>query len=70
MAYADVIEQAAATTAHEHGFGHGGAKTPAERFADLQEMTSSYLPQEEEDMLARAFAFAEKAHAGQRRKSG
>jgi len=70
MAYKDVIETAVATGSHEHGFGDSGVKTPAERFADLQELTRSYLTDEEEDMLARAFAFADKAHAGQKRKSG
>ena len=70
MAYKDVIETAVATSSHEHGFGDSGVKTPAERFADLQELTRSYLTDEEEDMLARAFAFADKAHAGQKRKSG
>ena len=70
MAYKDVIETAVATGSHEHGFGDSGVKTPAERFADLQELTRSYLTDEEEEMLARAFAFADKAHAGQKRKSG
>ena len=70
MAYKDVIETAVATDSHEHGFGDPGAKTPAERFADLQELTSSYLTDEEEKTLARAFAFADEAHAGQKRKSG
>ena len=70
MAYEDVIEQAAATTAHEHGFGDAEGKTPEERFADLQEMTRTYLSPEEEETLARAFEFANEAHAGQKRKSG
>ena len=70
MAYGDVIEQAAAAAPHEHGFGDAEGKTPAERFADLQEITSSYLRDEDEEMLARAFAFADKAHEGQKRKSG
>ena len=70
MAYGDIIEQAAATAAHEHGFGDGEGKTPEERFADLKEMTATYLNDEEEAMLAEAFAFANKAHAGQKRKSG
>ncbi|MBE6473650.1 MAG: bifunctional (p)ppGpp synthetase/guanosine-3',5'-bis(diphosphate) 3'-pyrophosphohydrolase [Coriobacteriaceae bacterium] len=70
MAYEDIIEQAAATATREHGFGSAEGKTPAERFADLQEETKSYLSDEEEDMLAKAFAFADKAHEGQRRKSG
>ena len=70
MAYKDVIEQAAVTSSHEHGFGDADGKTPAERFAVLQEATSQYLSKEEEDMLARAFAFADAAHAGQKRKSG
>ena len=70
MAYRDVIETAVATDSHEHGFGDSGVKTPAERFADLQDLTRSYLTDDEEDMLSRAFKFAEKAHAGQKRKSG
>ena len=70
MAYGDVIETAAATDSHEHGFGYAKGKTPAERFIDLQEMTSSYLSPEDEKVLERAFAFADKAHAGQKRKSG
>ena len=70
MAYGDVIEQAAATATHEHGFGDTEGKTPEERFADLQELTRSYLSEDEEAMLAEAFEFANKAHEGQRRKSG
>ncbi|MBP3866215.1 MAG: bifunctional (p)ppGpp synthetase/guanosine-3',5'-bis(diphosphate) 3'-pyrophosphohydrolase [Eggerthellaceae bacterium] len=70
MAYGDIVEQAAAATAHEHGFGDAEGKTPAERFEDLREMTATYLSSEEEDMLAEAFAFADKAHEGQKRKSG
>ena len=45
-------------------------KSPEERFKDLQEITSMYLSPEDEDMLARAFTFASKAHKGQKRKSG
>ncbi len=45
-------------------------KSPEERFKDLQDITSMYLSAEDEDMLARAFAFAAKAHEGQKRKSG
>ncbi len=70
MAYRDIIETAVAPDSREHGFGDSGAKTPAERFADLQELTRPYLTDEEEDMLARAFAFADNAHKGQKRKSG
>ena len=70
MVHGDVIEQAAATSGHEHGFGDAKGKTPAERFSHLQEITSSYLNEEQEDMLARAFAFADAAHEGQKRKSG
>ncbi len=70
MAYKDIIETAVAADSHEHGFGGSGAKTPTERFNDLQELTSTYLTDEEEDMLARAFAFADEAHKGQKRKSG
>ncbi len=70
MAYADIIEQAAATTAHEHGFGDAGNKTPAERFANLKEMTETYLSDDEVGVLERAFEFADAAHKGQKRKSG
>ncbi|HAM16709.1 MAG TPA: GTP pyrophosphokinase, partial [Eggerthellaceae bacterium] len=70
MAYKDVIEQASTTAAHEHGFGAAQGKTPAERFAYLQDMCSTYLGEDEENMLAEAFAFADAAHAGQKRKSG
>ena len=78
MAYGDIIEQAAATAAHtqeqeqehEHGFGHVGDKTPSERFADLRDMTATYLPQGEVAMLEQAFKFADKAHDGQKRRSG
>jgi GTP pyrophosphokinase len=45
-------------------------RTPEERFAYLQETTRSYLSQEDEDLLERAFLFARDAHAGQCRKSG
>ena len=72
MAYGDIIEQAAATAVqeHEHGFGGVGDKTPDERYADLREMASAYLQSDEVGMLDRAYAFADKAHKGQRRKSG
>ena len=70
MAYGDVIETAAATSPHEHGFGGVGSKAPEERFADLQAMTRSYLSDEDEETLARAFEFANKAHKGQKRRSG
>ena len=70
MAYRDVIETAAAASPHEHGFGGVGSKSPAERFADLQAMTRSYLSAEDEEMLARAFEFADNAHKGQKRRSG
>ena len=45
-------------------------QTPEERFAYLQSITSGYLDEEDEELLARAFAFASKAHEGQCRKSG
>ncbi len=70
MVYGDIIEQAVATAAHEHGFGDAEGKAPEERFADLQEMTSAYLNPDEEQMLADAFVFANGAHDGQKRKSG
>ncbi len=70
MAYGDIIEQAAATAAREHGFGDSEGKTPDERFADLLEMTGTYCSDEEQETLSRAFEFANKAHKGQKRKSG
>ena len=70
MVYGDVIEQAAATSSHEHGFGDAEGKTPEERFEYLQSITSAYLNEEDEEMLERAFEFANEAHAGQKRKSG
>ena len=70
MAYGDVIETAVVVDSHEHGFGDSSKKTPVERFADLQKLTRSYLTDDEEDMLAHAFAFADTAHEGQKRKSG
>ena len=45
-------------------------ETPEERFAELQEATGAYLSEEDEALLARAFAFADAAHKGQCRKSG
>ena len=57
MAYKDVIEQAAATTGHAHGFGHGEGKTPEERFADLQEIAATYLSPEEEATLVEGSSF-------------
>ena len=70
MAYGDVIEQAAATAAHEHGFGDTSVKEPDERFADLKELASTYLSEGEVETLERAFEFAKTAHGTQRRKSG
>ncbi len=43
---------------------------PEERFAELQALTANYMSEEDEAMLARAFAFANEQHAGQCRKSG
>ena len=45
-------------------------ETPEERFAELQEVTGAYLSEEDEELLARAFSFADMAHKGQCRKSG
>ncbi len=45
-------------------------ETPEERFAELQEATGAYLSEEDEELLARAFSFADMAHKGQCRKSG
>ena len=59
--------------ADDYKVGSGNRKendTPEQRFALLQDMTRSYLTDDEEDMLSRAFAFASKVHKGQLRKSG
>ena len=47
-----------------------GEKTPEQRFAELKDMTRSYLTDAEEDKLAKAFKFAAAAHEGACRKSG
>ena len=47
-----------------------GLVTPESRFSVLQELTSDYLPEEDQAMLQRAFEFAREAHQGQMRKSG
>lgn len=44
--------------------------TPEDRFNDLLDLSSQYLPAEELDTLKLAFDFACKAHEGQKRKSG
>ena len=44
--------------------------TPEQRFAVLQEATSSYLSDDDQRLLERAFEFASEAHKGQTRKSG
>ena len=49
---------------------HAATATPEERFQVLLDMTESYLTAEEQDLLRRAFAFADAAHKGQCRKSG
>ena len=56
--------------APDTGVPDSSTQTPEERFAYLQSITESYLTEEEEATLARAFAFASKAHEGQCRKSG
>ena len=63
----DVIESSATRA---HGFGDNAGKTPRERFEDLRALTSAYLSDEDDDLLVRAFEFADAAHAGQNRKSG
>ncbi len=45
-------------------------KMPQERFKDLESMTSTYLSEEDQALLKKAYEFASEAHAGQRRKSG
>ncbi|WP_080799868.1 RelA/SpoT family protein [Arabiibacter massiliensis] len=46
------------------------AKTPEDRFEELQRLTSAYLSPADEELLSKAFLFASEAHAGQCRKSG
>ena len=45
-------------------------ETPEERFAELQRLTSAYLSEPDQALLAKAFQFASEAHEGQCRKSG
>ncbi len=56
------------------GFKHvstdQSSKTPEERFEELRSMVSAYMTDEEIEMVARAFDFANAAHKGQCRKSG
>lgn len=47
-----------------------GPKTPEERFAELKELSDTYLNASERVMLKRAYDFASAAHKGQCRKSG
>ncbi len=65
-----VAEKEFSTDGHPGTSRPRSTQTPEERFAELQEATKGYLSEEEEDMLARAFAFANVAHKGQCRKSG
>ena len=44
--------------------------TPEERFEALEKLAGNYLNEDELKMLEKAFAFASKAHDGQKRKSG
>lgn len=43
---------------------------PRERFQQLEDFASSYLNEDDQTLLESAFHFAEKMHAGQKRKSG
>ena len=43
---------------------------PQERFKALEGLASTYLDKDELALLEKAFHFAEKMHAGQKRKSG
>ena len=54
----------------EHGFGNAADKTVEQRFEDLKDLASGYLTADQVATLERAFQFADKAHAGQKRKSG
>lgn len=44
--------------------------SPEQRFDELEKLTSSYLNDKDQKMLEKAFTFANKAHDGQKRKSG
>ena len=52
------------------GEGSAGSSSPAERFEELKKVTSAYLTKEELATLSRAYEYADKAHAGQCRKTG
>ena len=60
------IETAAPATARSGA----SSATPDELFAELERVTSAYLSDDGLDMLRRAYALADKAHAGVKRKSG
>ncbi len=49
---------------------HTPTRAPEEVFAELAALVGEYMSPDDEAMLARAFEFADQAHAGQRRKSG
>lgn len=65
-----VAEKNLAAIEPEVGSGLAWSKTPEERFEELQDMTRSYLTDDEEAMLVSAFKYASAAHKGQCRKSG
>ena len=48
----------------------GEDMAPEARFAELQKRASAYLSDDAMELLEKAYHFADKAHAGQRRKSG
>ncbi len=52
------------------GLANPEFKSPEDAFAQLQELTSEYMSQDEESLLRSAYEFASKAHEGQLRKSG
>ena len=64
-----VAEKAFASEARTDGSARR-TNTPEERFLELQKLTSAYLSEPDQALLAKAFQFASEAHEGQCRKSG
>ncbi len=65
-----VAEKAFATEGRVSAGDIHRTETPEERFVELQRLTSAYLGESDQEMLAKAFRFASEAHEGQCRKSG
>ena len=65
-----VAEKAFASEGRADAGGSRRTETPEERFVELQRLTSAYLTEPDQALLAKAFQFASEAHEGQCRKSG